>query len=266
VVSVDPCSTEHRARAYLAAIASVTAQPVRTLINTHHHGDHTFGNCLFGRATIVAHEKCRQEMQKFGAPGSAPFWTEVDWGDIELAPPFLTYESGVRVYVDDLACEVRHVGTPAHTTNDSIIWVSDNSVLFSGDLLFRGGTPFLLMGSVDGTIGVLEELKQLSAVTIVPGHGGVAGPELIDEVLGYLRFVLSAARAARSAGLSPLEAARELDLGPYAELLDAERIVGNLHRAYAELDGAPPGAPIDTFAALTDMVAYNGGQPLTCYA
>jgi cyclase len=119
---------------------------------------------------------------------------------------------------------------------------------------------------VAGAISVLEELKQLPATTIVPGHGGVAGPELIDEVLGYLRFVTSSAVAARDAGLSPLDAARELDLGPYADLLDAERIVGNLHRAYAELDGAPPGAPIDILAALTDMVTYNGGQPLTCYA
>jgi cyclase len=266
VVSVDACSTESRTRAYLRAIASVTDRPVRTLINTHHHGDHTFGNYLFAGATIVAHEKCRQEMANYGPPGSFPFWTEVDWGDIELAQPFLTYESGVRVYVDDLACEVRHVGTPAHTTNDSIVWVPGQSVLFSGDLLFRGGTPFLLMGSVEGAIGVLEELKQLPAATIVPGHGGVAGPELIDEVLGYLRFVLSAAREARSAGLSPLEAARGLDLGPYADLLDAERIVGNLHRACAELDGAPRGAPIDVLAALEDMVTYNGGQPLTCHA
>ncbi len=266
VVSVDACSTERRTRAYLGAIASVTDRPVRTLINTHHHGDHTFGNYLFGGATIVAHEKCRQEMRKFGPPGSAPFWTEVEWGDIEVEPPFLTYESGIRVYVDELACEVRHVGSPAHTTNDSIVWVPDHSLLFSGDLLFRGGTPFLLMGSVEGAIGVLEELKRLPATTIVPGHGGVAGPELIDEVLGYLRFVMLAARGARDAGLSPLEAARELDLGPYADLLDAERIVGNLHRAYAELGGAPPGAPIDVLAALADMVTYHGGQPLTCYA
>jgi len=144
--------------------------------------------------------------------------------------------------------------------------VPERSLLFSGDLLFRGGTPFLLMGSVAGAISALEELKHLPATTIVPGHGGVAGPELIDEVLGYLRFVTSSAVAARDAGLSPLDAARELDLGPYADLLDAERIVGNLHRACAELDGAPPGAPIDILAALTDMVTYNGGQPLTCYA
>jgi cyclase len=266
VVSVDACSTERRTRAYLDAIASVTSQPVRTLINTHHHGDHTFGNYLFAGATIVAHEKCRAEMLAFGPPGRAPFWTEVEWGGIELAPPFLTYETRVRVYVDDLECEVRHVGSPAHTTNDSIVWVPSRSLLLSGDLLFRGGTPFLLMGSVAGAIDVLEELKRLPAATIVPGHGGVSGPELIDDVLGYLRFVLAAARAGRDAGLSPLDAARELDLGPYADLLDAERIVGNLHRAYAELGGAPRGAPIDVVAALTDMVTYNGGQPLTCYA
>jgi len=266
VVSVDTCSTERRTRAYLEAIASVTGQPVRTLINTHHHGDHTFGNYLFAGATIVAHERCREEMLAFGPPGRAPFWTEVDWGGIELEPPFLTFTEAVRIYVDDLACEVRHVGTPAHTTNDSIVWVPERSVLFSGDLLFSGGTPFLLMGSVAGAIGVLEELKTLPATTIVPGHGAVSGPGLIDEVLGYLRFVAGAADQARTAGLSPLDAARQLDLGPYADLLDSERIVGNLHRAYAELGGAPPGAPIDVVAALTDMVAYNGGQPLTCYA
>jgi cyclase len=266
VVSIDACSTEGRTRAYLDTIASVTDRPVRTLINTHHHGDHTFGNYLFGGATIVAHEKCRQEMAGFRRPGPPTFWTEIDWGDIEIERPFLTYESEIRVYVDDLACEVRHVGMPAHTTNDSIIWVPERSLLFSGDLLFQGGTPFLLMGSVAGAIDVLGDLKQLPATTIVPGHGGVSGPELFDEVLGYLRFVQAAAVAGRDARLSPLDAARELDLGPYAGLLDAERIVGNLHRAYAELDGAPRGAPIDVLAALTDMVAYNGGQPLTCYA
>jgi cyclase len=266
VVSVDACSTEARTRAYLDAIASVTDRPVRTLINTHHHGDHTFGNCLFGGATIVAHERCRDEMLAFGPPGQRPFWTEVDWGELELEPPFLTYTSQVRVWVDDLACEVRHVGAPAHTTNDSIVWVPERSLLFAGDLLFRGGTPFLLMGSVTGAIGVLEELKKLPATTIVPGHGGVSSPELIDDVLGYLRFVLAAARSAAAAGLSALDAARQLDLGPYADWLDAERIVGNLHRAFADLSGAPLGAPIDLLAALADMVTYNGGHPLTCYA
>jgi cyclase len=159
------------------------------------------------------------------------------------------------------------VGMPAHTTNDSIVHIPERSVLFAGDLLFGGGTPFLLMWSITGAIEVLVEVvRPLGARVIVPGHGPVGGPELIDEVLGYLRFVQDVARRGRAAGLSPLEAAREADLGDYAGLLDAERIVGNLHRGYAELGGAEPGAPIDLFAAVQDLIIYNGGRPLTCHA
>lgn len=266
-VSIDSCSTERRTRAYLDAIARVTDRPVRTLVNTHHHGDHTFGNWLFGGATIVAHERTRTEVLAAGKPNFPGLWTPIDWGEIELEPPFLTYTSGVTLWVDDLCCEVRHVGTPAHTTNDSIVWIPKRRLLFSGDLLFNGGTPFLLMGSISGAIRVCEEvLRPLGAETIVPGHGEVAGPGLIDDVLGYLRFVAGVAREGHDAGLSPLQAARETDLGPYAGWLDRERIVGNLHRAYAELGGAAPGSPIDVVAALKDMIDYNGGRPLSCYA
>lgn len=64
----------------------------------------------------------------------------------------------------------------------------------------------------------------------------------------------------------PLQAAQEADLGRFAELSDTERTVGNLHRAYAELDGAEPGAKINIRSAIEDMVTYNGGKPLTCLA
>jgi cyclase len=267
VVSVDACSTERRTRAYLAAIGEVTPLPVRTLVNTHHHGDHTYGNHLFPGATIVGHEATRANVLQWGLPFDAPVWTPVDWGDIELAPPFLTYTDGVTVWVDDLRCEVTHVGTAAHTTNDSIVWVPERGVLFSGDLLFNGGTPFLMQGSVAGAVKVLEEVvKPLGAETIVPGHGPVTGPQVIDEVLSYLRFVQDTAREAKAAGLTPLDAARQTDLGGFADLKDSERLAGNLHRAYAELDGAEPGAQIDVLAAIQDMIAFNGGRPLTCHA
>jgi cyclase len=267
VVSVDACSTERRTRAYLETIASVTPLPVRTLVNTHHHGDHTFGNYLFPGATIVGHERTRTGIADWGMPRAAPIWTDVDWGAVELAPPFLTYTEGVTLWVDDLRCEVKHVGTAAHTDNDSIVWVPDRELLFCGDLLFNGGTPFLLQGSIAGAVEVLENvLKPLGAKTIVPGHGPVAGPQLIDEILAYLRFVQRTAREGKAAGLTPLATAREVDLGEFADLKDRERIAGNLHRAYAELDGAAPGAPIDMLAALQDMIDYNGGKPLSCYA
>lgn len=267
VVSVDACATQTRTRAYLDAIRAVTGQPVTTLVNTHHHGDHTFGNCLFPGATIVAHEKARQAMRDWGRPRSAPFWSDVDWGELDLALPFLTYQDGVTLWVDDTEVQVRHVGTAAHTTNDSVVWVPEHRLLYSGDLLFNGGTPFLVQGSIAGAVQVLETvIRPLGARTIVPGHGAVTGPELIDDVLRYLRFVQDLARQGKAAGLTPLDLARQSDLGDYAGWLDAERIVGNLHRAYAELDGAEPGARIDAVAALTDMVEFNGGQPLTCHA
>ena len=85
-------------------------------------------------------------------------------------------------------------------------------------------------------------------------------------MLGYLRFVLDVARRAAAAGVGPLEAARETDLGRFADWTDPERIVGNLHRAMAELAGTPAGGPIDAMSALRDMVTYNGGAPLTCLA
>ena len=267
VISVDATSTERRTRAYLDAIATVTDRPVRTLVNTHHHGDHTHGNYLFGGATIVGPERCREAILGTPAPQPAGVWTDVDWGPLEPAPPFLTYTDGVTLWSGDLRCEVRYVGSRAHTTNDSIVHIPERSVVFAGDLLFNGGTPFALMGSVSGWIEVLETvLRPLGARTLVPGHGPVCGPEVIDDVLAYLRFVQRTAREAKAQGLSPLQAARAVDLGAFKDLLDAERIVGNLHRAYLELDGGERGAPIDLLQALGDMVAYNGGRLLTCHA
>ncbi len=271
VSAVDACATEARTRALIAAIGRVSPQPVTTLVNTHHHGDHTHGNSLFEAATIVAHERCREEILNEGKPGTSALirsgtWTDVVWGELTVAPPFITYDRGVDLWVDDLRCEVRYAGTPAHSTNDSTVWLPDRRVLFAGDLLFSGGTPFLLAGSVAGAVEAVGALRGLGAETIVPGHGPVCGPEVIDDVLAYLSFVLDLTRSGSAAGLAPLEVAREADLGRFAELTDPERLVGNLHRAYAELQGTERGGTVDVAAALADMRAYNGGRPLTCLA
>ncbi|MBO0806311.1 MAG: MBL fold metallo-hydrolase [Nocardiopsaceae bacterium] len=269
VTAIDACSTERRTRAFLDTIASVARLPVRTLVNTHHHPDHTAGNGLFTGVAIVAHHNAREEMRAFGVPSNTGIWTDVDYGDLTLALPTVTFADQLTLWAGDLRCELLFAGQPAHTTNDIVAWIPEHSVLFAGDLVFNGGTPFLLSGSVLGAIHVLENfLKPLGARTIVPGHGPVAGPGVIDEVLGYLCFVRDAAEQALGAGLSPLDAARGIDLGRYAQWSDPERIVGNLHRAYADLSGTEPqrGGPLDAAAALADMVAYNGGRPLRCRA
>jgi cyclase len=241
---------------------------VRTLVNTHHHGDHTFGNALFPTATIVAHEQARAEAIAFGPARELAWWDSPDWGDLPLEPPFLTFTDEIALHAGDTRISVKHVGTPAHTTNDVVAWLPEQSVLFCGDLVFNGGTPFLLMGSVAGAVDVLENVVlPLGARTVVPGHGPVfEGRAPVDATLDYLRFVLDVAARGREAGVAPLEAARSTDLGRFAGWPDSERIVGNLHRAYAELDGTERGGSIDVAGALDDMVTYNGGKPLTCLA
>jgi cyclase len=265
VISIDACSTQRRTRAYLDRISTVTTAPVTTLINTHHHGDHTYGNSEFGEVTIIGHERCRAEVISAGLLGNTGIWDPVEWGELRVAPPTVTFTDKLRVWSDETALEVSYVGQPAHTTNDCLVWLPDQQVLFCGDLLFNGGTPFLLMGSVTGAIDVLTSvLAPIPAATIVPGHGEPCGRDIIDTTLGYLRFVLGLARQGISAGLSPLETAREADLSDYTAWLDRERIVGNLHRAYHDLEPQRP--DVDLYAALTDMVAYNGGRPLSCHA
>jgi cyclase len=266
IVSIDTTSTERRTRAYLDAISNVSKQPVRTLVNTHHHGDHTHGNCLLPTATIIGHPRCREEILRSVFPPPAGLWSHLEWGDLQLEPPFVTFEDRLTVWVDDLRVELHAVPTPAHTTNDIVAWVPDHSVLFTGDLLFVGGTPFVPMGSVSGSLRALDWLRSFNARTLVPGHGPISTPSAIDEVAEYLTFVQETARRGKAAGLTPLEVARLTDLGRFAELTDKERIVGNLYRAYAELEGAEPGAPVDVRAALVDMVAFNDGQPLRCLA
>ena len=98
VISIDACSTERRTRAFLDRIASVTSAPVTTLVNTHHHGDHTYGNSVFGAVTIVGHENCRTELIAYGPPANAGIWEPVDWGQVTLAPPTLTFFDRLRLF------------------------------------------------------------------------------------------------------------------------------------------------------------------------
>ena len=266
VVAVDATSTERRTRALLAAIEEHAAAPVRTLVNTHHHGDHTNGNCLFTDATVIGHRNCREGVRAQVIGGLEPVFGAVEWGDLEIRPPAVVFDDRLDVFAGDRQIELHFIGTPAHTTGDVVAWLPDDGVLFAGDLVFNGGTPFVLMGSVDGAIEACERVRAFGAQVIVPGHGEVCGAEAIDDVERYLRFVRDIAVRAVDAGLAPLAAAQETDLGEFSDLHDRERIVGNLHRAMFELQGAERGAPIDVLSAFADMITFNGGEPLRCLA
>ncbi|MGA3353387.1 MAG: MBL fold metallo-hydrolase [Acidimicrobiales bacterium] len=266
VLSIDTCSTESRTRAYLDQVAQIAGQVPRTLVNTHHHGDHTNGNCFLPFATVIGHVRCREEMLRTGIMRTEGLFEDVEWGELTVAPPFVTFESRLDVYVDDLKIELIHLTAAAHTTNDVVAWIPEHRVLYSGDLIFNGGTPFVLMGSVSGSLEALSALIELEPEVIVPGHGSPGGIEMINVCGSYLRWLQQRAEEAADAGLTPLEAAQELDLGEFAGLRDPERLAGNLHRAIAECRGTRPGEPVDLTAALADMITLNGGRPLRCMA
>jgi cyclase len=181
---------------------------------------------------VLGHERCREEVLASGTISELVF-PGVDWGEVQVRAPFVTFTEQLTVWIDDLRVELLFVG-PAHTTNDVVAWV--------------------------------PERRTLGPQTIVPGHGAVCGPDALASQRAYLRMVSDVADGAAAAGAEPLEAAREADLGEFAAWHDPERLVGNLHRALAERRGLEPGGTLDVAAAFADMVAYNGGRPLRCLA
>jgi cyclase len=266
VVAIDTCATEKRTRDFLLKVSGVTDAPLRTLINTHHHGDHTHGNYLTYPATIIGHENARTALIETGIQHYDGVFESPEWGTLNLAPPTVTFRDHVNVWAGDLKLELHYIGTSAHTNNDVVIWIPERKVLYTGDLVFNGGTPFVVMGSLSGARRSIQRLRDFDAEVVVPGHGPVCDLGVLDSLDSYYAFVQNLAVETDRAGISALEAARSVDLGEFSELSDSERIVGNLHRALFELKGAGVDEPMNIVAAIGDMVAYNGGKPLRCVA
>ncbi|WP_329458596.1 MBL fold metallo-hydrolase [Streptomyces sp. NBC_01497] len=262
---VDTAATERRARLLREAVAAQGLPLPGTLVNTHHHGDHTYGNSMFAAdATVVAHETCRSQQIAAGHQLHL-VWPGTEFGEVPVVTPTMTYSDRMTLYVGGIPVRVLHPGV-AHTTGDSIVHLPEQGVVFTGDLVFAGGTPFIFNGSLAGSLRALELLRSLDAEIVVPGHGPVTDPSAYDATERYLRFVEEVARAGHAKGLSPLETARGTDLGEFAALRESERLVANLHRAYAELDGLPEGVDLDPLLVFGDMTTVNGGQPVACHA
>ncbi|RSS68687.1 MBL fold metallo-hydrolase [Streptomyces sp. WAC06614] len=262
---IDTAATERRAHALREALLATGAPLPRLVVNTHHHGDHTYGNGVFTPdALVLGHDSARTEQLAAGHQLEL-IWPQTDFGAITITPPTLTYSERMTLHIGDTEVQVIHPGV-AHTTGDSVVWLPRQRTVFTGDLVFAEGTPFLAMGSLAGSLRALELLRVLGAETVVPGHGPLTGPEAYEATERYLRYVEELAKAGRAEGLTPLEAARRADLGEFAAWRESERLVANLHRAYAELDGLPAGAPLDIGAVLKDMTVMNGGIPVACHA
>lgn len=265
-VLIDTCATERRTRRFLDAVASLSDLPVRMAVNTHLHGDHTYGNCLLPPTTVIfGHPKTREGLlNDFILASTPPLWSPTpEWGALSLRAPTVLVEDKLTVIAGARRIELRHPGHPAHTLGDVVAWLPDDGVLYTGDLIFHAVTPLVFMGSVAGALRSLDWLAAFGASRIVPGHGtpidGADFADVLDAHARYYKFILDTARLGQADGIDPLTAARRADLGEFASWPDNERLVLNLHRAYAESSGSE----MDLLAAFTDAVAYHGG-PLRC--
>jgi cyclase len=263
VAVVDTAATVARARLLRDQVARVAPTPPAYVINTHFHGDHTFGNHEFEPAAIIAQERTRADMIAAGLHLTG-MWPDVDWGEPTLSPPTVLFTGRMVLHLGETRVELLDVG-PAHTMCDTVVWLPEQKVLFTGDVVMSGVTPFVPMGTVTGSLAALDRLRALGAETVVTGHGVLAGPEVFDEMSGYLHWLLRVARDGMAAGLSPLAAGRDVKLGDYADWLDSARLVPNLHRAYADEAGTPAGTGVDLITAFGEMIDYHGG-PLPCHA
>jgi cyclase len=264
VMLVDTCATRARTQAFLDAVAAFG--PVRLAVNTHLHGDHVYGNALLPASTvIVSQAKTRTGiLADFLLANTPPIWSPTpDWGISSVRAPDIAFDSSLTLHVGDIEVSLQHPGYDAHTPGDAVVWLPSAQVLFTGDLVFNEVTPLVFMGSVGGALRSVEWLRSFPAAHVVPGHGPIIagsgfGP-VLDAHVRYYKFIQATAAAGLDRGLSPLQAAVEADLGEFAAWPDQERIVLNLHRAYAEATAGE----MDIFAAFSDAVTYNGG-PLHC--
>ncbi|WP_251358098.1 MBL fold metallo-hydrolase [Kangiella sp. TOML190] len=188
-----------------AAIDAITKEPVKYVINTHWHGDHTGGNENFGKqgSTIVAHDNVykrmstRQEMKAFNRiVEAAP----------KMAQPQVTYQKEMSLKLNNDKMRIIHVAN-AHTDGDSLVFFEQDNVLHMGDCYFNIGYPFIDIGSggsISGYISALEKGLMLAneETQIIPGHGPMATKQQMSAYVAMLKDIRNQVAELKAEGKS----------------------------------------------------------------
>lgn len=168
-------------------VKSMTQKPVRFVVDTHFHPDHSFGNAIWADAgaTLIAQAGALDQLRKFG-PDT---WAKEAGERPDVAASRLNLPS--LVYTDSLVfedarhrVELRWPGA-AHTLGDTLVWLPHEKVLVTGDLTVNGAFNYLHDSSIRNWIQVLGAMARLGATTVVPGHGPLGGPEIIADQQRY---------------------------------------------------------------------------------
>jgi cyclase len=239
--------------AMLEAMAgAIAAAPIRTLVNTHANGDHCYGNQLVSGAEIIASTAAAEEMTEVppsllaamnNAEGEAgdlfrSFFGAFDFAGIEQTLPTRTFDGRLELDVGGRVVELVEVG-PAHTRGDVLAFVPDANTVYTGDILFIGGTPIVWAGPISNWVAACDLILDSDVDVVVPGHGPVTDEAGVVAVRDYLTYVEREATARFSAGLDPFEAARDIALdGQFAGWGEAGRLAVNVEAVYRSLDPA----------------------------
>ena len=172
--------------------------PIRYVINTHHHADHSWGNCFFPNATIIGHELCRKMLVE-----RAPSALEVASQDIPLyrqlkiVPPTITFREGSF----NMKVGKKHLKlfpAPGHSSDGISVLIEEDRILFSGDVFMP--IPFIVEGDLDQFIETTNMIAAMGLENIIQGHGDIIlRGEIEDkakENITYLRAISKAVRTA----------------------------------------------------------------------
>jgi len=201
-----------------AALKGITDKPVRFIINTHYHGDHTGGNAYFQKqAPIIAHDNVRKRMESGGGAGNGGSVHFDHKPDAKEALPIITFDHDITVHLNGE--DIRALYFPAgHTDGDSIIFFPKSNVVQMGDDFVTYGFPFIDVeagGSINGMIdGVERVIAQVPPdVKVIPGHGPVSN---LDDVRAYVKML----KETRDVAQKAIKEGKTLDQMKQAKLLD----------------------------------------------
>ena len=176
-----------------------------------------------------------------------------DFAGVEERLPTRTFSGTLTLTVGDRTVELVEVG-PAHTAGDVLVHLPDTRTVFTGDILFIGGTPIIWAGPVSNWLNACDRIIDMSADVIVPGHGPITDNAGVTSVKDYLQFVHDQARARFDADMDAREATFDIALGAFADLGDAERLAVNVATLYREFGHeAEPLGTVQMFTLMAEL-------------
>jgi cyclase len=258
LMAIDALGPPIHAKAFIAAAKKATGKSFGRLVNTHHHRDHTNGNCFFLPAEIVSHEFCRQAVIDQGIP-EHPYDNRPQWQDgmkeLKLAPPTMTFTDRMTYYYGGTRVDLIFNG-PAHTWGDVMAYLPQRKILFAADIAFFYVTPAGHNGHITRWIQAIDRIMDMDVDVIVPGHGPLGTKKELAETRAYLELLAREVKKRYSAGMRPGQAAADIDMGRFAKWTNPERNVWNTIRLYAEFNGTLT-PEMDVAATNRAMEEYN---------